>query len=72
MCARTRRSYEATKQIRSLDTDYAKRLPIIAMSANACEEDVRESLSSGMNGHIAKPFELRLLAAELCKRIHIQ
>jgi len=64
--------YEATKQIRSLDTDYAKRLPILAMSANAYEEDVRESLASGMNGHIAKPFEPQVLAAELYKRIHMQ
>ena len=64
--------YEATKRIRSLDTDYARRLPIIAMSANAYEEDVRESLASGMNGHIAKPFEPHLLAAELYKRIHEQ
>jgi len=64
--------YEATKRIRSLETDYAKRLPIIAMSAKAYEEDVRESLASGMNGHIAKPFDPQLLAAELYKRIHVQ
>lgn len=62
--------YEATKQIRGLDTEYAKRLPIIAMSANAYEEDVRESLASGMNGHIAKPFDPQALAAELYRRIH--
>lgn len=61
--------YEATKQIRSLATEYAKRLPIIAMSANVSEEDVRESLMSGMNGHIAKPFDPQELAAELYRRI---
>ena len=64
--------YEATRQIRSLDTEYAKTLPIIAMSANAYEEDVRESLASGMNGHIAKPFDPQMLAAELYNRIHVQ
>ena len=64
--------YEATKQIRSLATDYARRLPIIAMSANAYEEDVRESLASGMNGHIAKPFDPQELAAELYRRIYAQ
>lgn len=64
--------YEATKKIRGLDTEYAKRLPIIAMSANAYEEDVRESLASGMNGHIAKPFDPQELAAELYRRIYAQ
>lgn len=64
--------YEATKQIRGLGTEYAKRLPIIAMSANAYEEDVRESLASGMNGHIAKPFDPQELAAELYRRICAQ
>ena len=61
--------YEATKRIRSLGSEYAKKLPIIAMSANAYEEDVRESLSSGMNGHIAKPFDPQALAAVLCEKI---
>ena len=57
--------YEATRQIRKLDGEYAGKLPIIAMSANAYEEDVRESLASGMNGHVAKPFEPQKLAEAL-------
>ena len=61
--------YEATRQIRSLATEYARKLPIIAVSANAYEEDVRESLLSGMNGHVAKPFDPQELAAELYRRI---
>ena len=61
--------YEATKQIRNLDSEYAKKLPIIAMSANAYEEDIQESFASGMNGHIAKPFDPQLLALELSKKI---
>ena len=46
----------ATKAIRALGGAYATALPIIAMSANAYDEDVRDCLAAGMNGHIAKPF----------------
>ena len=48
--------FEATKAIRALGGAYATALPIIAMSANAYAEDVRDCLAAGMNGHIAKPF----------------
>ncbi len=48
--------YEATRAIRSLPGKYFAVLPIIAMSANAYEDDVKECLESGMNAHIAKPF----------------
>ena len=48
--------YEATRAIRELDSDYFKTLPIIAMSANAYDEDVKDCLAAGMNAHIAKPF----------------
>ena len=48
--------FEATKAIRALGGAYAAALPIIAMSANAYDEDVRDCLAAGMNGHIAKPF----------------
>ena len=48
--------FEATKAIRALGGAYATELPIIAMSANAYDEDVRDCLAAGMNGHIAKPF----------------
>lgn len=41
-------------------------LPVIAMSANAYEEDVRDSLAAGMDGHIAKPFD----PAELLRVLH--
>ena len=61
--------YEATKAIRALDTDYCKTLPIIAMSANAYDEDVKDCLAAGMNAHIAKPFNpddlLRLLNEQI-------
>ena len=57
--------FEATKAIRALGGAYES-LPIIAMSANAYEEDVRDCLAAGMNGHIAKPFN----PAELIRILH--
>jgi signal transduction histidine kinase/ActR/RegA family two-component response regulator len=48
--------YEATAQIRTLTGD-AHSVPIVAMTANAMEDEVRHCLAAGMNGHLAKPFE---------------
>jgi CheY-like chemotaxis protein len=48
---------EATREIRKSQKQYAKTIPIIAMSANAFEEDIEKSLLAGMNAHLAKPFE---------------
>ena len=53
--------YDATRAIRALDRTDAKTIPIIAMSANAFAEDVQEALASGMNAHIAKPIDLKVL-----------
>lgn len=50
--------YEATRAIRALNRDDAKHLPIIALSANARDEDKKMSIESGMNDHIAKPFDI--------------
>ncbi|MDO4556264.1 MAG: response regulator [Lachnospiraceae bacterium] len=52
---------EATRQIRALNRPDAKTVPIIAMSANAYEEDRQLSLSSGMNAHLSKPVEPKVL-----------
>jgi len=49
--------YEAVKAIRSLDRLDAKMVPIIAMTADAFEDDVKKCLDAGMNGHIAKPID---------------
>ena len=62
--------YEATRAIRSLGEGYGgETLPIIAMSANAYDEDVRDCLAAGMNAHIAKPFDpddlLKLLGKQI-------
>ena len=57
--------YEATKAIRSLGGSYYRQVPIIAMSANAYDEDIRASLESGMNAHLAKPFNPETLIEKL-------
>jgi CheY-like chemotaxis protein len=61
--------YEATRAIRALESPEARSLPIIAMSANAYDEDIRASLDSGMNAHIAKPFQPDDLIKTLCRYI---
>ncbi len=48
--------YETSRAIRQLDGEYFKKLPIIAISANAYDDDVKQCLEAGMNDHIAKPF----------------
>ena len=48
---------EATASIRALDRDDAKRIPIIALTANAFDEDVQRSLQAGMTAHLSKPVE---------------
>lgn len=57
--------YNATRAIRSSARDYCKRVPIVAMTANAFAEDVQAAKTVGMNEHIAKPLELATLAAVL-------
>ena len=49
--------YQATEEIRKLKRDDAKLIPIIALSANAYNEDIKKSLSVGMNAHLSKPFD---------------
>lgn len=53
--------YEATKAIRRSLHELAKTIPIIAMTANAFSEDIQHSLAAGMNAHISKPVEMRIL-----------
>ena len=48
---------EATRVIRSMDREDAKRIPIIALTANAFDEDVQNSLQAGLNAHLSKPVE---------------
>ena len=53
--------YEATKKIRALEDKRLSSIPIFAMTANAFEEDKKEALACGMNGHLAKPIEIEVL-----------
>lgn len=53
--------YEATRRIRALDNSEIANIPIIAMTANAFDEDRKEALNAGMNGHIAKPIDIPVL-----------
>ena len=62
--------YEATRAIRAMDRKDIARLPIIALSANAREEDRAMSFESGMNAHIAKPFDVEGMIATLDKYIN--
>lgn len=62
--------YEATKAIRELHRKDLKNLPIIAMTANAMEEDKEKALKSGMNDHIAKPIDIEKLMNVLRKYLH--
>lgn len=59
--------YEATKLIRGLDNEKLSSIPILAMTANAFEEDRQEALKSGMNGHLAKPIDVDALFDTLDK-----
>ncbi len=57
--------YEATKAIRALEREDAVTIPIIAMTANAFAEDVKDALNSGMNAHVAKPVEMDIVREKL-------
>ena len=57
--------YEATRKIRELEDKRLASIPILAMTANAFEEDKQEALRNGMNGHIAKPIDIGMLMETL-------
>ena len=62
--------YEATKQIRSLkNRPNAVTIPIIAMTANAFAEDRQTAISMGMNDHVAKPIDMKVLLPVMAKYI---
>ena len=53
--------YEATQAIRQLSHPMARQIPIIAMTANAFAEDIRDALAAGMDAHVAKPIDMAVL-----------
>ncbi|MDY4668602.1 MAG: ATP-binding protein [Oliverpabstia sp.] len=57
--------HDATREIRKLSRPDAKTIVIVAMTANAFAEDVQKALSAGMNGHVAKPVDMKLLCNTL-------
>ncbi|MDO4806966.1 MAG: response regulator [Coriobacteriales bacterium] len=56
---------DATRAIRKLDDPWASSIPIVAMTADAFSENVMECLNAGMNGHIAKPVDIKLVIKEI-------
>ena len=56
---------DATRAIRKLDNKWAANVPIVAMTADAFAENVAECLNAGMNGHIAKPIDIKLVMKEI-------
>jgi len=58
---------EATRRIRSMRNDYFKKVPIVAMTANAFEEDRKAAMDAGMNEHVAKPIDVEKLKKVLRK-----
>ncbi|MDR2529566.1 MAG: response regulator [Synergistaceae bacterium] len=57
--------YEATQRIRALDIPAAKRIPIVAMTANVFREDIEKCLAAGMNAHVGKPLNLDEVLSKL-------
>ncbi len=53
--------YQASREIRSLEREDLTKIPIIALTANTFDEDKKKALSSGMNAHVAKPIDVRVL-----------
>lgn len=61
--------YDATRAIRALGSTYAANVPIVAMTANAFDEDKKNAIDAGMNDHIAKPLDLDRLFEVLHKHL---
>lgn len=59
--------YRATATIRQMNNSKKANIPILAMTANAFEEDKKAAMDAGMNGHLAKPIDIQALASELYK-----
>ena len=56
---------DATRAIRAMENSWQASIPIVAMTADAFSENVMECLNAGMNGHIAKPIDIKLVIKEI-------
>ncbi|SEQ95945.1 His Kinase A (phospho-acceptor) domain-containing protein [Lachnospiraceae bacterium NE2001] len=61
---------DATRAIRKLENPWANSIPIVAMTADAFSENVTECMNAGMNGHIAKPIDIKLVIKEIRRIKH--
>ena len=61
--------YEATKCIRHLQDIKKAEIPIIAMTANAFQEDAEKCIAVGMNAHLAKPLDIEKVKQTICKQV---
>ena len=59
--------YGATRRIRAMDDPIRANIPIVAMTANAFEEDKKNALAAGMNGHVSKPIDIPKLMETLAQ-----
>jgi signal transduction histidine kinase/CheY-like chemotaxis protein/HAMP domain-containing protein len=64
--------FEATRQIRALDTPKARNIPIVAMTANVFKEDIEKCLESGMNDHVGKPLDIMIVLEKLRKYLPVR
>lgn len=62
----------ATKAIRALDREDAKTIPIIAMTANAFDEDEKKCMEAGMNAHLVKPLDIQKMKEAVCRYLNKQ
>ena len=61
--------YQASRTIRKLDKEDASSIPIVAMTANAFNEDIQNALVAGMNDHVAKPIDTKVLYETIAKYV---
>jgi signal transduction histidine kinase/CheY-like chemotaxis protein len=64
--------YDAARQIRAIEGETGKRIPIIAMTANVFKKEIEQCLEAGMDDHVGKPIEQSILMEKLCKHLKPQ
>ena len=64
--------YEAAKRIRAMEDQKKAEIPIVAVTANAFEEDRKIALEAGMNGHLAKPYDIDAIMQTLSEILNLK